>query len=149
MRARPLPAPGRAGRPPRRPRRAFTRAALPPRKYALSPPTPCPGIGGRIRDGDLKTLQLWSRRLNARTGRFWGPLKPYTFGSASGSLQAEWCSADGTPLTETQLVVGVGMRAHDDKLTTLWIDTGNLAPASAVVDTTGLKQVEETSPAAE
>jgi len=81
------------------------------------------GIGMRAASGDLTTLVLYARRLDANTGRLSTQATPYKFGTApDNALEVDWNSCDGAQT----VITSVGARCASGDVTTLVLGTGNL-----------------------
>ena len=81
------------------------------------------GVGMRAASGDLTTLVLYGRRLDANTGRLSTEVTPYKFGTEPNhDLEADWDSCDGSQT----VITSVGARCADGDVTTLVLGTANL-----------------------
>lgn len=81
------------------------------------------GLGMRASDGDIKTLVLYGRRLDASSGRLSTKQSVYRGGGdPDGGLEVDWSSCDGAQ----KVVTSVGLRGKGNNLTTLVLGTGNL-----------------------
>jgi len=81
------------------------------------------GVGMRAASGDLTTLVLYGRRLDANTGRLSTKVNTYKFGTApDNALEVDWNSCDGAQT----VVTSVGARCADGDVTTMVLGTGNV-----------------------
>lgn len=81
------------------------------------------GIGMRESGGNLTTLVLYGRRLDANTGRLSTAVSTYKFGKdPNHELEVDWDSCDGAQT----IVTSVGLRASGGNVTTMVLGTGNL-----------------------
>jgi len=81
------------------------------------------GVGMRAASGDLTTLVLYARRLDANTGRLSTAVTPYKFGTdPNQDLEVDWNSCDGSQT----IINGIGLRCASGDVTTMVLDTANL-----------------------
>ena len=81
------------------------------------------GLGMRAKDGDIPTLVVYGRRLDAGSGRLSTEQSVYRGGEEpDGGLEVDWASCDGAQT----VVTSVGLRGSGDDLTTMVLGTGNL-----------------------